>query len=117
MGSGFLVSCPQKIGGPSVWNPDAAVDNDGNLHVAWDSYQNGNYDVFYRRVAGDGTLGPVEQITKSPGFDAHPSLAIDGQGRPWLAWDHSGANWGRTGIARINTVPLSYIRTVRFGWW
>ncbi len=88
-------SPPEKIGGPSVWNPDAAFDRDGNLHVAWDSYQTGNYDIFYRRIAVDGSLSAIEQITKSPGFDAHPSLAIDAQNRPWLAWDHSGANWGK----------------------
>jgi len=88
-------SQPLRAGGPSVWSPDAAYDREGNLHVAWDSYQNGNYDIFYRRLAADGTPGAVEQITKSPGFDAHPSLAIDGQGRPWLAWDQSGANWGK----------------------
>jgi hypothetical protein len=88
-------SQPQRIGGPSVWSPDAVFDGDDSLHVAWDSYQNGNYDIFYRRIGGDGVLGPIEQITKSPAFDAHPSLAIDGQGRPWLAWDQSGANWGK----------------------
>jgi hypothetical protein len=88
-------SRPQRIGGPSVWSPDAVFDGDDSLHVAWDSYQNGNYDIFYRRIGGDGVLGPIEQITKSPAFDAHPSLAIDGQGRPWLAWDQSGANWGK----------------------
>ena len=86
---------PQRIAGPSVWNPDAVIDHDGNLHTAWDSYQNGNYDVFYRRIAADGSADSIEQITKSPRFEAHPSLAIDGQGRPWLAWDQSGANWGK----------------------
>src|SRR5580658_3640173 len=88
-------SQPQRIGGPSVWNPDAAFDGEGNLHTAWDSYRDGNYDIFYRRIGADGTPDPVEQVTKSPGFDAHPSLAVDGQGRPWLAWDQSGANWGK----------------------
>ncbi len=85
----------RRIGGPSVWNPDAAFDRDGNLHAAWDSYQTGNYDIFYRRIDPDGTAGEIEQITKSPIFDAHPSIAIDGQGRPWLAWDQSGGNWGK----------------------
>src|SRR5262249_6130853 len=28
-------------------------------------------------------------------FQAHPSLAIDGADRLWLAWDESGANWGK----------------------
>jgi hypothetical protein len=86
---------PRQIGGPSVWSPDAAFDRDGNLHVAWDGYAAGNYDIYYRRIGADGALAPVEQITKSPLFDAHPSLAIDGAGRPWVAWDQSGANWGK----------------------
>ena len=85
----------RHIGGPSVWNPDGAFDREGNLHVAWDSYQSGNYDIFYRRIGADGTPDSIEQITKSPAFDAHPSVAIDGQGHPWLAWDQSGANWGK----------------------
>src|SRR5579884_1414216 len=92
-GSGW--SQPQRIGGPSVWNPTGASDRDGNLHVAWDSYQTGNYDIFYRRIGADGTPDSVEQITKSPRFEAHPSVAVDAQGRPWLAWDQSGANWGK----------------------
>lgn len=86
---------PRQIGGPSVWNPDGAFDRDGNLHVAWDSYAAGNYDIYYRRIGVDGSLAAVEQITKSPVFDAHPSIAVDGAGRPWVAWDQSGANWGK----------------------
>ena len=43
----------------------------------------------------DGTADEIEQVTKSPRFEAHPSLAVDGQGRPWLAWDESGSNWGK----------------------
>lgn len=92
-GSGW--SQPQRIGGPSVWNPDAGSDRDGNLHAAWDSYQNGDYDIFYRRVAANGTPDPIERVTKSPRFEAHPSVAVDQLSRPWLAWDQSGANWGK----------------------
>jgi hypothetical protein len=86
---------PRQIGGPSVWNPDGAFDRDGNLHVAWDSYAAGNYDIYYRRIGADGAPAAIEQITKSPVFDAHPSVAVDGAGRPWVAWDQSGANWGK----------------------
>jgi hypothetical protein len=88
-------SQPRQIGGPSVWNPDAVFDREGNLHAAWDGYTSGNYDIYYRRISADGTAAAIEQITKSPAFDAHPSLAVDGTGRLWLAWDQSGANWGK----------------------
>src|SRR5262249_20658455 len=47
-------STPQRIGGPGVWMPDAAADRQGNLYVAWDSYQNGNYDIFFRRISANG---------------------------------------------------------------
>ncbi|MGH7490404.1 MAG: TolB family protein, partial [bacterium] len=86
---------PQRIGGPSVWSPDGTTDRQGNLYVAWDSYVNGNYDIFFRRIGASGTPDAVEQVTHSPRFQAHASVAVDGQGRPWLAWDESGANWGK----------------------
>lgn len=83
-------SAPQRIGGPGVWSPDAAVDRDGNLLAAWDSYVNGNYDIYFRRLPE-----AAQRVTSSPRFEAHPSLAIDAAGRPWLAWDETGTNWGK----------------------
>ena len=81
--------------GPACGVPDAAVDRQGNLYAAWDSYQNGNYDIFLRRISAAGAPDKIEQVTESPRFEAHPSLAIDGQDRVWLAYDESGANWGK----------------------
>jgi hypothetical protein len=85
----------QEISGSSAWMPDAAADSQGNLYVAWDSYRTGNYDIFFRRIAADGSMGPIQQVTKSPRFQAHASLAVDRADRVWLAWDESGANWGK----------------------
>ena len=93
--AGDTWSAPQEISGANAWMPDAAADSQGNLYVAWDSYRTGNYDIFLRRVGADGTLGPIQQVTKSPRFQAHASLAVDGNDRVWLAWDESGANWGK----------------------
>jgi hypothetical protein len=88
-------SAPVEISGASAWMPDAAADSKGNLYIAWDSYRTGNYDIFLRRVGADGELGPIQQVTKSARFQAHASLAVDGSDRVWLAWDESGANWGK----------------------
>ncbi|HTM51221.1 MAG TPA: hypothetical protein VL285_21145 [Bryobacteraceae bacterium] len=92
---GDVWSRPMRAAGPGVWRPDAAVDARGTLHVAWDSYQNGNYDIFYRSIGAEGAAGKIEAVTTSPRFEAHASIAIDHEGRPWLAWDESGANWGK----------------------
>ena len=86
---------PREISGASAWMPAAATDSKGNLYVAWDSYRNGNYDIYFRRIAADGTEGALEQVTRSPRFQAHASLAVDREDRVWLAWDESGANWGK----------------------
>jgi hypothetical protein len=86
---------PMEISGPSTWMPAAATDSKRNLYVAWDSYRNGNYDIYFRRIAADGAAGEIERVTKSPRFQAHATLAVDRQDRVWLAWDESGANWGK----------------------
>jgi hypothetical protein len=93
--SGGSWSAPREISGSSAWMPDAAADSKGNVYVAWDSYRTGNYDIFLRRIAADGTLGPIEQVTRSPRLQAHASIAVDAADRVWLAWDESGANWGK----------------------
>jgi hypothetical protein len=93
--AGDAWSAPVEISGPNAWMPDAAADSLGNLWVAWDSYRTGNYDLFLREIAADGTPGAIRQVTKSSRFQAHASLAVDAADRVWLAWDESGANWGK----------------------
>ena len=88
-------SAAQEISGASAWMPDAAADSKGNLYVAWDSYRTGNYDIFLRRIGADGAMDPIQQVTKSSRFQAHASVAVDANDRLWLAWDESGANWGK----------------------
>jgi hypothetical protein len=92
-GSGW--SPPQDASGPGAWAPDLAPDRDGNVWIAWDSYRSGNYDIYARRIAAAGELGPIQQVTKSQRFQAHAAVAVDPAGRPWLAWDSSGVNWGK----------------------
>ncbi len=76
------------------WEPQIAGGPDGRFHVAWDSYDAGNYDIVYRSLAG-GRLGLIEQVTSSQRFQAHANVAVSPDGTPWLAWDESGTNWGK----------------------
>ncbi len=93
--TGDTWSPPQEISGASAWMPAVAADSHGNLYVAWDSYRTGNYDIFMRRISANGAMDAIQQVTKSSRFQAHASVAVDGQDRLWLAWDESGSNWGK----------------------
>ncbi|MBI4906143.1 MAG: hypothetical protein HY820_21090 [Acidobacteria bacterium] len=93
--AGSQWSTVTRISGASAWVPDVATDSRGNAWIAWDSYRNGHYDVYLRSIAPNGSTGPEMQATKSPLFQSHASVAVDKEDRVWLAWDESGANWGK----------------------
>jgi hypothetical protein len=84
-----------SAGNADNWAPAAAADSSGNIWIGWDGYQAGNFDVFVRRMTGDGKLGDVRQVTHSPAFDANVSLACDHNGRLWISWDNAEVNWGK----------------------
>ena len=62
--------------------------------MAWDSYDTGSYNVYLRGVKA-GTSGELLRVTNSTRFHAHPSLAVDGQDRLWIAYDEAPENWGK----------------------
>ncbi|MBI1358018.1 MAG: DUF3604 domain-containing protein [Acidobacteria bacterium] len=76
--------------------PDAfhrmAVGADGSLALVWagfrDHPQGGRpqADILLRRLT-DGNWGPEINVSQSPEDDWEPSVALDGQGRAWVAWD------------------------------
>lgn len=78
----------------NAWEPAVAADSKGRFHFAWDAYDDGAYNIYYRLHDGRN-LGRVQQITRGEKFQAHVSLACDGADRPWLAWDDGGPNWGK----------------------
>ncbi|HUG91280.1 MAG TPA: hypothetical protein VML55_10625 [Planctomycetaceae bacterium] len=79
----------------SDWYPHVAVDQGGTAWIAFDSYRNGDYDVFLTSVASDGTLGQVIPIATSTFYEAHASVACTPDGKVWVAWEQGGHNWGK----------------------
>src|SRR5262249_40020965 len=60
--------------------------------VAWDSYR-GDYDVMVRKLGTDGNWSPEVAVASSPRLENHASLAVDGEGRLWLAWESGSERW------------------------
>jgi hypothetical protein len=81
-------------GAPNCWEPSAAVDSRGFLHVAWYQYGPNGYDVHLRTMASDVWHRPVA-IAATPLFEAYPSVTVDKQDRVWIGWHESGVNWGK----------------------
>src|SRR5262249_53680900 len=63
---------------------------------------------------------PLRRLTSSPRFQAHAAVAVDPQGRPWVAWDESGVNWGKDQGFLITTplaTPLHRERSIVLAMW
>src|SRR5579884_142243 len=80
------------------WDPAIAPDpKEDRVWIGWDSYDGGNYNVHVREVTEGPKprLGPLLTPEPSPLFEAHASVACDGLGRLWVAWDEAGPQWGK----------------------
>jgi hypothetical protein len=79
------------------WSPSIAADSKGKIHIAFDTYSAGNYDVYLWTLGEDvsGPEGETMPIAASPRFEARPSIAIDKQDRVWVAYEEADANWGK----------------------
>lgn len=79
----------------NAWAPSACADRAGRVHVAWDSYRSGDYDVWMRSVAADGKLADAVRVTATPRYEANASIACGPRGDVWLAWESGPQNWGK----------------------
>ena len=77
------------------WNPDVAIDSRGAAWVAYDSYRNGNYDVFLVAIKDGEIVSEEIAVAKTPLFEARASVAVDHEDRVWVVWESGGANWGK----------------------
>ncbi len=68
---GKLAAPPIKLSdGPAdEWSPSIAADSSGRLHVAFDSYAAGNYDVILRSREPDGTLSKPVTVAGTAAFE------------------------------------------------
>ena len=83
------------------------------MAVAWDSYRNGNYDVYARTYSGNA-WGDEIPVAATARYEAYPSIAYDGTGRLWIAYEEGGRGWGKDfGAYRTTGVALYQGRLIK----
>jgi hypothetical protein len=101
------------------WSPAIATDSKGNVYVAWDTYDKGNYDVRLRRIGKEPQTWNVAGTAK---FEARPHLVCDAKDRIWIAYEEGDEQWGkdfaneqfrRIGLQKNPGYALYIHRTVR----
>jgi hypothetical protein len=98
--------------GVNAWNPVLAAGPDGKAALAFDVYNDGDYDV--QAVVAKGNTNTVQIVASSSRFEARPSVAYDAKGRLWVAYEEGPEQWGKDSGALARTGnPLYSDRSVR----
>ncbi len=83
-----------KTGGNN-WEPAIAVSDAGKVAVVWDTYQKGDYDVYYSMLEADGNFGESVPVAASRKFEARASAVFDKDEMLWIAYEEADENWGK----------------------
>ena len=94
--------------------PSIALDSYGNIHVVWQYYSNGNWDIYYKKLANDGTaLTADERVTDDPGNSIRPKITIDSEDNANIVWydDRYGAYelfWNKRVEPELEPIDLTF---------
>ncbi len=72
--------------GEDVMRSAVAVDGQGKAWIFYSTQRSGNFDIYARSAAADGTMTPEIRLTTDAGTDLFPVAATDASGRVWVAW-------------------------------
>ena len=82
-------------GAGNDWAPSPAIDSQGVVWVAYDTYRNGNFDVFLAQIVEGRVVKPGIPVAVTPAFEARATAAVDTEDRVWVAWEHGPRHWGK----------------------
>jgi hypothetical protein len=71
--------------GRDIYKSAVALDGKGGAWIVWSERVDGNFEILSRHFA-EGKLGPVENLSTSPGNDLCPVAALSTKGTVMVAW-------------------------------
>jgi hypothetical protein len=104
---------PGTRAGSNRWYPAVAAGPKGQVAVAYDVYQDGDYDVHVAVL--DGQRLTDYAVAQSKRFEARPAVAYDREGRLWVAYEEGPEGWGKNygALETDRGNPLYNVRSVR----
>ena len=75
----------------------------GALHLTWDEYTSGNYEIMYAAYSPGGAWSSPVNISTNAGDSTHPAAAVDHVGTVHVLWRDSSA--ARTDIFYASRAP------------
>ena len=118
-GNGDCLEAISQIsdGSADCWTPAIAADDEGNLAIAYDTYEKGDFDIVCARVLPDGSLQGRVSVAESLKYEAKASVAFDKENRLWVVWEEGGERWAKDFTIRpLKTrsgEPIEYQRSIR----
>jgi hypothetical protein len=78
--TGAKWDAPQRVTTASgdYHKPAVAIASDGSIHVAWPAQVRGNWDIYTRVRAANGTWGSLERLTTDAAPELFPAIAAGG---------------------------------------
>jgi len=75
--------------------PQIAIDNIGNLHVAWVGVASGenDQDIFYSKYDGQQWVAPVRLNINDNDDEYYPDIALSSSNNIWVTWDKQLSFW------------------------
>ncbi|MBU7021165.1 MAG: hypothetical protein HXS41_08905 [Theionarchaea archaeon] len=78
------------------YNPQIAVDSEGNSYVVWYGVTRNGSTIYWARTDPSGVLEDVQEISaEKPGerpSDRYPQIAVDSEGNSYVTWQGAGGS-------------------------
>ena len=73
----------------ALWSPAVAIDDEGSLHAIWADTRDGASGLYAAgRTSDSGWETSVQVSDLGAGNRINPTIAVDGQGNAFAAWQH-----------------------------
>lgn len=97
----------------NCWAPAIAAKT--NVAIAWDTYDKGDYDVWFREFDANGLPRTTQPVANSEDYEARPAITYGNDDSLWVAWEQSGPTWGKNWGALVQRQGIGLYRDRQIG--